>query len=82
MAGQIDGTAANVNDVTQAHALVHGKEADVFGDAGYQGVDKREETQKLRMRWHVARRAAFEPGAAPLAPHRLYVDGSVRQNEF
>jgi hypothetical protein len=27
-------------------------------------------------------RAAFEPGAAPLAPHRLYVDGSVQQNEF
>ncbi|UWD90276.1 IS5 family transposase [Ralstonia pseudosolanacearum] len=50
------GTAANVNDVTQAHALVHGKEADVFGDAGYQGVDKREETQKLKVRWHVALR--------------------------
>ncbi|MFK0380272.1 IS5 family transposase, partial [Pandoraea sp. NPDC090278] len=50
------GTAANVNDVTQAHALVHGKEADVFGDAGYQGVDKREQTQKLKVRWHVALR--------------------------
>lgn len=41
------GTAANVNDVAQAHALVHGKEADVFGDAGYQGVDKREDVQQL-----------------------------------
>lgn len=50
------GTAANVNDVTQAHALVHGKEADVFGDAGYQGIDKREEVQKLKVRWHVALR--------------------------
>ena len=50
------GTAANVNAVTQAHALVHGKEADVFGDAGYQGVDKREETQTLKVRWHVALR--------------------------
>lgn len=46
------GTAANVNDVTQAHALVHGKEADVFGDAGYQGI----EAQKLKVRWHVALR--------------------------
>ena len=35
------GTAANVNDVTQAHALVHGEEADIFADAGYQGVSKR-----------------------------------------
>ncbi|KAF0098313.1 MAG: transposase IS4 family protein, partial [bacterium] len=38
-------TPANVNDVTQAHALLHGKETDVFGDAGYQGVEKREENQ-------------------------------------
>ena len=50
------GTAANVNDVTQAHALVHGEEADVFADAGYQGVDKREDTQSIRAHWHVALR--------------------------
>lgn len=30
------GTAANANDVTQAQALLHGDETDVFGDAGYQ----------------------------------------------
>jgi IS5 family transposase len=40
------GTAANVNDVTQAHHLLHGKETDVFGDAGDQGVDKREENRE------------------------------------
>jgi IS5 family transposase len=28
------GTAANVNDVTQAQALVHGEETNVFADAG------------------------------------------------
>jgi IS5 family transposase len=39
------GTAANVNDVTQASALVHGEETDVFADAGYQGVAKRDETR-------------------------------------
>jgi len=50
------GTAANVNDVTQAHALVHGEETDVFADAGYQGVDKREETQDIDVNWHVAMR--------------------------
>ena len=50
------GTAANVNDVTQAHALVHGEETDVFADAGYQGVDKREETQEMEIDWHVAMR--------------------------
>ncbi|PRD67685.1 IS5/IS1182 family transposase [Malikia spinosa] len=51
------GTAANVNDVTQAGALVHGEETDVFADAGYQGVAKREEVQHIRVNWHVAMRA-------------------------
>ena len=50
------GTAANVNDVTQAHALVHGAETDVFADAGYQGVGKRDETQEINVNWHVAMR--------------------------
>ena len=36
------GTAANVNDVTQASALVHGEETDVFSHAGYAGVTKRQ----------------------------------------
>ncbi|MBT9549520.1 MAG: IS5 family transposase [Hydrogenophaga sp.] len=50
------GTAANVNDVTQAHALVHGEETDVFADAGYQGVGKRDEAQDIGVNWHVAMR--------------------------
>ncbi len=51
------GTAANVSDVTQAHALVHGDESDVFADSGYQGVGKRAETQGINVNWHVAMRA-------------------------
>lgn len=50
------GTAANVADVTQASRLLHGKESDVFADAGYQGVAKREETKELDVNWHVAMR--------------------------
>lgn len=50
------GTAANVNDVTQASQLVHGEEADVFADAGYQGVAKRKEIQGINANWHVAMR--------------------------
>ena len=49
-------TAANVNDVTQAGALLHGEETTAFGDAGYRGVDKREEAQGPQ--WHVA----MQPG--------------------
>jgi IS5 family transposase len=48
------GTAANVNDVTQAGALLHGQEEVAFGDAGYQGVHKRAEAAGPT--WHVAMR--------------------------
>ncbi|MDN3368256.1 IS5 family transposase [Ralstonia pseudosolanacearum] len=48
------GTAANASDVSQAHALLHGHETDAFGDAGYTGVDKRDEMQGTRAKWHVA----------------------------
>jgi IS5 family transposase len=49
------GMAANVNDVTQAHALPHGDEADVVSDAGYRGIDKREGAE-AEDGWHVAMR--------------------------
>ncbi len=48
------GTVANVADVTQAAALLHGQESD--GDAGYQGVDKRKECEGSVVRWEVAMR--------------------------
>jgi IS5 family transposase len=47
-------TAGNVSDVTQAHALLHGDELAAFGDAGYQGVEKRDENQGKAVTWHVA----------------------------
>lgn len=36
-------TAANVHDINAAAQLLHGEEKAVWADAGYQGVDKREE---------------------------------------
>lgn len=50
----IVGTAGNVADVTQAHALLHGDEIAVLGDAGYQGVEKRPENLGKVVTWHVA----------------------------
>ena len=49
-------TSANINDVTQAHALLHGEERLAFGDAGYQGVEKREENRGRRVEWEIAMR--------------------------
>ena len=60
-------TAANAHDVTEAHNLLHGGETVVWGDAGYQGVHKREENLGLEVEWRVAmrpgRRRKLEPGS-------------------
>ncbi len=62
------GTPANVNDVTQAGALLHGEEAAAFGDAGYQGAHKREGAGAPR--WHVAMRPGLRRKLNPfIAPH-------------
>ena len=52
----VTATAANANDITQAHALLHGQESDVFADSGYRGVQKREEilTRHPDVNWHIA----------------------------
>ena len=52
------GTPANVSDVTKAHELLHGEESMAFGDAGYRGVEKRQEGHGSAVRWHVAMRAS------------------------
>jgi transposase, IS5 family len=38
-------TAANEADVAHGHALLHGQEEYVHGDAGYAGLDKRSEVK-------------------------------------
>ena len=52
----VTGTAANVADIAQAHTLLHGQEKEVYADAGYLGVEKREEilTSSAGVEWHVA----------------------------
>jgi IS5 family transposase len=40
------GTAANVNDVIEANALLHGDECAAFADAGYQGAHKRPDAKQ------------------------------------
>ena len=38
-------TAANVSDISQTPELLHGQETEMWADAGYVGVDKREDMQ-------------------------------------
>ena len=51
----VRGTAGHVADVTEGSSLLHGEEAIVFADAGYQGADKRPDANPS-VRWHVAMR--------------------------
>ena len=49
------GTAGHVADVTEGNSLLHGEEAFVFADAGYQGAEKRADA-KPDVSWSVAMR--------------------------
>lgn len=74
---------AHVSDVTQAHALLHGDESTAFGDAGYQGVEKREENQNSTVSWHVAlrpgkRKALPDTASGRLAEQIEQIKASVR----
>lgn len=77
------GTAGNVHDITQAQALLHGDETDAFGDAGYQGVEKREENLELPVTWHIAmrpsKRKALDKSAVGELMERLeHTKASIR----
>lgn len=58
----VTGTAANVSDISQTPNLLHGQESAVWADAGYVGVDKREDMQQAlaakeqEVEWHIAKR--------------------------
>ena len=56
VAHSVSTTPANVHDVTETPRLLHGGETQVWGDAGYQGVDKRPENRDLEVEWQVAMR--------------------------
>ena len=54
----VRGTSANVSDVVESNSLLHGKEVDGYGDAGYQGADKRPDMPtpepERKFQWHIA----------------------------
>ena len=66
LAHSLETTAANAADVSTAHAVLHGGEETVWGDAGYQGVGGREENKDRDVDWETA----MKPG------RRRQLDGS------
>lgn len=49
-------TVTNVADVTQVDKLLHGEEHVICADAGYTGVEKREEHAGREVIWQIAAR--------------------------
>jgi IS5 family transposase len=41
-------TAANKHDITEAHKLIRDDDEAIYGDAGYTGLEKREEIKSAR----------------------------------
>ena len=54
-----------MSDVTEAHRLLHGAESAVWGDAGYQGAEKRPEHAGSGVSWQVAMRPGLRRQLAP-----------------
>ncbi len=73
-------TAAHVHDVTEVHHLLHGGETQVWCDAGYQGVHKRDENLGCEVEWQVAmrpgKRRKLDPESSEAVAERR--KGSVR----
>src|SRR3546814_19984305 len=49
-------TPANVADVTQTGAVLHGDEEVVYADAGYTGAQNRPELADVKVDWRIAER--------------------------
>ena len=52
----LETTAANEHDLNQVGNRLHGEEAFVFADAGYQGAENREELADVKAQWAIAMR--------------------------
>ena len=64
-------TSANVHDVTETHRLLHGGEEQVWGDAGYIGVQRRPENLELDVDWQVAMKPGQRRRLEPDSPEAL-----------
>ena len=51
----VRGTSGHVSDIAEANSLLHDNESVAFGDAGYQGIERRPEA-KADVIWYVAMR--------------------------
>ena len=58
----VETTSAEKSDVVMAGKVLHGEEKIVWGDAGYQGIEKRPEHRDRRVQWMIAMRYGKRKG--------------------
>ena len=69
-------TPANASDISQTPALLHGQKSEVWADAGYVGVHKREDMKAAQaandqtVQWH----------ASPKRPKRAWRTSGISEN--
>ena len=49
----VRGTSGHVSDIAEGNSLLHGQQTLAFGDAGYRGIEKRDDA-KTGVTWHIA----------------------------
>ena len=76
----LETTAANEHDLAVADKLLHGDENTVWGDAGYRGIDKRQEHEARAVSWRIAMRPGERKQLVKggLWDHIEYLKASVR----
>lgn len=72
----VRGTSGNVHDVIEGNSLLHGQEKDAFGDAGYQGVEKRPDAN-ADVNWLIA----MKPGKRKALDKANPIDAMVEKVE-
>ena len=61
----LETTPANTHDLEVTDKLLHGEEKRVFGDAGYRGIEKRDEHSDRGVDWYIAERPGKRKGLDP-----------------
>jgi transposase, IS5 family len=72
----VRGTSGHVHDVVEGNSLLHGEESLAYGDAGYQGIDKRADAQEA-VSWQIA----MKPGKRKALDKNNAADACINQVE-
>jgi IS5 family transposase len=73
----VRGTSGNVHDVVEGSSLLHGEETLAYGDAGYQGIDKRSDADES-VAWQIAMRPGKRKALNKEEPADALIDKAER----